>query len=70
MTILQGGDDLLFLAPMQNRDGKTLFLCVVKSARYTREEFKEINEIAGRDENYSFRRYYCYIIGNFLCMRH
>ena len=44
MTIFAGGDDLLFLAPVQNRDGKTLFSLCSEISEVYEEEFKEINE--------------------------
>ena len=44
MAIFAGGDDLLFLAPVQNRDGETLFTLCSKISEIYMEEFKEVND--------------------------
>lgn len=49
MTIFAGGDDLLFLAPVQNREGKTLFSLCSRIGEVYMEEFNGINEKLPRE---------------------
>lgn len=44
VTIFAGGDDLLFLAPLQNRKGETIFSLCSKISEVYEEAFQEINK--------------------------
>ena len=44
VTIFAGGDDLLFLAPLQNRKGKTILSLCSEISEIYEKEFQEINQ--------------------------